>query len=87
MSKKMVAIDLDPGNLAWLQAQTGVVGSQDLSEVLNQVIAQARHAGKAREIQTVAGMARISGDDPELAGADEAIRALFEASHRRFEAN
>ena len=87
MSKKMVAIDLDSGDLAWLQAQTAVVGSRDLSEVLNQVIAQARHAGEAREIQTVAGMARISGDDSELAGADEAIRTLFETSLRHFEAN
>jgi hypothetical protein len=84
MSKKAVALDLDPSNLEWLQAQTAATGKPTLSEIVNDMISRVRNAGEPRKVQSVVGMAHISEDGPDLAGADAAVRKLFEASHGRF---
>jgi len=57
-----------------------------MSEFLNEVVARARsgRTGGVGEVRSVVGRARICDDDPDLAGADAAIRALFEESARRF---
>ncbi len=88
MSNKIVALDLDPGNLLWLKAQALAAGRRSMSEVLNHLIAKARCAGSSepQEVKSVVGQARIREDDPDLAGSDAAIRALFEESHDRFPA-
>ncbi len=88
MSNKTLAIDLDPGNLLWLKARALTTGRQSISEILNQVIAKARHArtNEQQEVKSIVGQARISDDDPDLATAGAGIRALFEESHGRFSA-
>jgi len=87
MSRKTVALDLETSNLLWLQARALASGHRSLSEILNDVLAKARSAGaesEAKEIKSVVGRARIHEDDPDLAEADAAIRALFLESHERF---
>lgn len=86
MSHKTVAVDLDPANFLWLNAQARATGRRSMSEFLNEVVAKARSgsAGEASDVRSVVGRARISDDDPDLAGADAAIRALFEESASRF---
>ena len=89
MSHKTLPIDLDLRNLEWLKAQTQTTDRRSMSEIVNQVIAKARNGGVAeiREVRSAVGQARIFEDDPELAGADAAIRNLFEQSRSRFEAD
>ncbi len=79
MSTKSVNVNLDPGNLIWLKAQAIASGRRSLSEVLNEVIVKVRTGGRAvpPEVKSVVGKVTISKDDPDLEGADEAVRALF----------
>ena len=86
MSIKTIAVDLDPANVLWLKAQALAAGRRNLSEVLNQIVTRARYDGTSEppEVKSIVGQARINEDDPDLAEADAAIRALFEKSHDRF---
>ena len=81
MSSKTVAVDLDPSNLLWLKARALAAGHRSMSEVLNEILAKVRSGGtsESHEVKSVVGNARICDDDPDLAGADAAIRALFKA--------
>jgi hypothetical protein len=88
MGRKAVPIDLDPGNLQWLQGRLLATGRRDLSEMINDLVAQARcQASEAvSNVQSIVGQVQISEEDPELLDADAAVRALFKTSQRRFDA-
>jgi hypothetical protein len=82
MSKQAVSVTLDADNLLWLRAQAGGPGRRSLSAVLDQLVSAARSGGAVHEstIRSVVGTVRIDESDPELLGADDAIRALFPAA-------
>jgi len=85
MRAKTVALDLDPGNLVWLEAQALATGHRTVSDVVNEAIARARTgATKGAEVKSVVGSARIAEEDPDLTGADAAIRQLFKESQERY---
>ena len=82
MSSKTVSVELDPGNLLWLKSQSIVSGHRSLSEVLNEIVAKMRNDDNSasRPVQSVKGTVEISEDDPNLDGADAAVRDLFARS-------
>ena len=81
MLKEAVSVTLSTDNLLWLRGQAHAQGSRSLSAVLDHLISAARTNGQvhAATVRSVVGTVQISGVDPELRGADAAIRALFPA--------
>lgn len=87
MGGKLVSLDLEPENLLWLEARAHAAGKRSLSEVINEIVAEARGSvAGSKEVKSIVGRAQITPDDPDLAGADAATRALFEESRSRFRA-
>lgn len=83
MPKKAVSVTLDVDNVLWLQGQATV---RSLSEVLDNLVTDARHGGridKAATVRSVRGTIDLPADDPDLVKADEYVRALFEHSLSR----
>ena len=66
-------------NLLWLRGQAHAAGARSVSAVLDQLVSAARAGGHVHEsaIRSVVGTVHISDSDPELLGADAAVRALF----------
>ena len=81
MSKQAVSVTLAAENLLWLRGQAHAAGVRSLSAVLDRLVSAARTGGDVHEaaIRSVVGTVRISDSDPELLGADTAVRALFPA--------
>ena len=85
MSNKRIALELDPGNLVWLEAQALTTGHRSVSDVVNDMIARARGgAPKGEKVESVVGKVRIAEEDPGLEDADASIRRLFEESQERY---
>jgi hypothetical protein len=69
----------------WLRAQASASARGSLSEVLDQLVTDARTSGRtdARAIRSVKGTIDLPDDDPMLERADAFIRAQFDKSLRR----
>jgi hypothetical protein len=82
MPKQAVSVTLERDNLSWLRGQVRSVGHRSLSEALDHVVCEARRAaaGTQGDRRSVAGTIAIDSADPNLDGADPAIRALFAAA-------
>ena len=74
---------LDADNLIWLKARAGATGLRSVSELIDQLVAQARTAGTSGPVRSVVGTIDIDAGDPSLEHADGAVRAMFDASLRR----
>jgi len=85
MPKSPISVTLDRDNLLWLRGRAAATGSGNLSETLDAIVTEARLAGRVPDaaIRSVVGTADIAADDPDLLGADEAIRAAFGRSLAR----
>jgi hypothetical protein len=83
--RKAVSVTLREENLLWLRAQAAATPRGSLSEVLDGLVAEARHAGRGEPgaIRSVVGSIDLPEDDPTLEQADGDIRELFAASARR----
>ena len=83
--RKAVSVTLKTDNLLWLRAQASANVRGSLSEVLDQLVTDARTAGRTdeRAIRTVRGTIDLPDDDPMLEQADMFIRAQFDKSLRR----
>jgi hypothetical protein len=79
MPRKAVSVTLDSDNLLWLRGQVRSAPGRTLSAVLDRLIDEARSRGRVHEasIRSVVGTIGISPDDPDLASADAAVRAMF----------
>src|SRR5579871_5384446 len=82
MSKSAVSVTLERDNVAWLKARAGATGARGLSAVLDEIVTHARQAGMG-PARSVAGTIDIDPADPDLEGADAAVRTLFESSIAR----
>ena len=85
MSKKAVSVTLDTDNVAWLEGQVTATRARGLSGVLDQLVTEARMAGRvdSRAIRSVAGTIDINPADPQLGDADRHVQALFGQSLSR----
>lgn len=82
MSKQAISLTLDADNLTWLRGRVSTVGARSVSEVLDRLIADARAAGSGPS-RSVVGTIDIDPEDPLLAHADEAVRAMYAISVSR----
>jgi hypothetical protein len=80
--RKAVSVTLKADNLVWLRAQASATSRGSLSEVLDQLVTEARLGGRTdpRAIRSVVGTIDLPDDDPALRGADAHVRSLFERS-------
>ena len=83
MGKQAISVTLDTDNLVWLKARVGATGVRSVSELIDQLVAEARTAGPAGPVRSVVGTIDIDAGDPLLEQADSAVRALFDISVRR----
>jgi len=58
----------------------GATGAWSVSELLDQLVTSARQTGVAGPSRSVVGTIDLSPGDPDLEGADEAVRELFARS-------
>ena len=83
MSKRAISVTLHSDNLAWLKARAGAVGARSVSDLLDQLVAEARRATPGGSVRSVVGTIDIDASDPLLNGADDVLRMLVDASLKR----
>lgn len=83
MAKHAISVTIDHANLTWLKARVGAGGARSVSDLLDQLITDARTRGSAGGIRSVVGTIDIDPSDPFLNDADASITGLFERSLRR----
>jgi hypothetical protein len=82
MARRALSVTLESDNVTWLKGRAGATGDS-VSEVLDQIVSQARHGGRHEPVRSVVGTIDIDPSDPLLTGADDMVRSLFEASLTR----
>ena len=80
MPKRAISVTLHSDNLTWLKARAGAVGARSVSDLLDQIVADARRATPGGAIRSVVGTIDIDSSDPLLMGTDDVLRTLFDAS-------
>jgi hypothetical protein len=83
MSKRAISVTLHADNLTWLKARAGAVGARSVSELLDQLVADARRVTPGGRVRSVVGTIDIDASDPLLHGADDVLRVLVDASLTR----
>lgn len=83
--RKAISITLKADNLLWLRGQAARSAKGSVSEVLDQLVSDARAGGRTdpTAVRSIAGTIDLPDDDPGLVGADTYIRTLFTASARQ----
>lgn len=78
MTKRALSVTLTPDNIAFLRARTLKTGARSVSETLDTLVSEARtSSASVHPVTSIKGLASIAAEDPDLAGADEAVRRLF----------
>lgn len=83
MSRQAISVTLETENLTWLRGRVGAGAGRSVSDLLNQLVTEARASGAAGSGRSVVGTVDIDPVDPLLERADAAIRSLFERSTAR----
>ena len=83
MGKQAISVTLDADNLMWLKGRAGAAGVRSVSELLDQIVSAARTSGQIGPSRSVVGTIDLDATDPWLEQADDAVRAMFDASLRR----
>jgi hypothetical protein len=84
MGKQAISLTLERDNLTWLRGRAVAAGRLSVSEMLDRLISDARSGARGvAGARSVVGSIQIDARDPDLARADEAIRALFTRSLSR----
>lgn len=83
--RKAISITLSQDNLLWLRGQAAHSSRGSVSELLDQIVTQARAAGWAdsASVRSVVGSIDLPDDDPGLGTADAYVRGLFSSSARQ----
>ena len=80
MPKKPLSVTLEEENILWLRGQALGGKQRSVSEALDVVVTAARQNRFGATTRSVVGTVDIAGNDPELLGADAAVRSLVDAS-------
>jgi len=83
MAKRAISVTLHRDNLTWLKARAGAIGARSVSDLLDQLVSEARRATPGGAVRSVVGTIDIDASDPHLTGADDVLRAMFDVSLRR----
>ena len=83
MSKHAISVTLHRDNLTWLKARGRAIGARSVSDLLDQLVSEARRATPGGAVRSVVGTIDIDASDPLLTGADDGLRAMFDVSLRR----
>lgn len=83
MPKQAVSVTLDASNVTWLKGRIGPSGARSMSDLLDQIVRAAREGRHSGPSTSVVGTIDIDGADPELTGADDAVRQLVARSLAR----
>jgi hypothetical protein len=85
MPKCAISVTLGQNNLLWLRTQAEAARRRSVSETLDELVSEARLAGRVREesVRSVVGTIDIGADDPLLEAADAVVRARFDESIAR----
>ena len=83
MSKRAISVTLHSDNLTWLKARAGAIGVRSVSELLDQLVAEARRTTPRGAVRSVVGTIDIDASDPLLEDADDVLRTLFDTSLKR----
>jgi len=83
MAKRALSVTLDMDNVTWLKGRAAAGRLRGVSELLDQLVTQARASGPAGTVRSVVGTLDIDSTDPLLDRADQAVRSLFEMSLNR----
>jgi hypothetical protein len=83
--KKAVSVTLAEDNVLWLKAQAAASVKSSVSDVLDNLIVDARTNGRGpvAGMRSVVGTVDLPPDDPDLAAADTYVQTLFDSSLRR----
>ena len=83
--RKAISVTLQTDNVLWLKGQAAATARGSLSEVLDQLVTEAREGGRVQHaaIRSVKNSIDLPDDDPRLELADAYIRSAFEQSIRR----
>ncbi len=81
MKKQAISVTLQRENLLWLRSQVAVTGSRSVSQMLDQLVSEARQAEKIAR-RSVVGTVSLDPLDPDLNQADAVVKALFNSDHR-----
>ena len=84
MAKTPISLTIEQTNLLWLKGRARVVSGGSISEAVDQLVTEARagRLGGAEPSRSVVGTIDLA-QDPLLAGADAAVRAVFAGSLAR----
>lgn len=83
MSKRAISVTLHSDNLTWLRARADAVGARSVSDLLDQLVSDARRTTPGGAVRSVVGTIDIDASDPLLNGADDVLRTMFDASLKR----
>jgi hypothetical protein len=83
MTKRAISVTLHTDNLTWLKARAGAIGARSVSDLLDQIVSDARRVSPSGAIRSVVGTIDIDVSDPLLEGADDVLRTLFDVSLKR----
>jgi hypothetical protein len=83
MARQAISVTLDAENLTWLRGRIGGGKGKSVSDLLNQLVTDARRTGSVGAPRSVVGTVEIDAGDPLLNEADAALHALFERSMSR----
>ena len=83
--RKAISVTLKADNVVWLRGRAAATARGSLSEVLDQIVTDARSSGRldAGTARSVRNTIDLPDDDPGLEQADAYVRGVFDASIRR----
>lgn len=80
--RKAISVTLSEDNLLWLRGQAARSARGSVSDLLDRLVGEARSSGRTdpSAVRSVVNTIDLPDDDPDLAGADGYIRAIFGTS-------
>lgn len=82
MTKQPISVTLNADNVTWLKGRVGAAGFKSVSDLLNQLVSEARKTRHGYAARSVVGTIDVDSSDPSLETADTAVRALFQIDRK-----
>jgi hypothetical protein len=83
MPKQAISVTLTVDNVTWLKARARAGGHRGVSELVDQLVTDARAKAPGGVPKSVVGTIDIDAADPLLLGADDVLRDVVYASVAR----